>query len=102
VITVYFNCDDYISKYKNHLGAVYINGCKWHSYFLPLFSDLQNCQEMDVTQVFRVKLTRFLLVTHKIHYQLVAKYLYVLNKAPTCFGQDVWPENVGALSNIYI
>jgi len=56
---------------------------------------------MDFTQVFHVKLTLFLLATHKFHYQLVAKYLYILYKAPTCFGQDVWPENVGALCNIY-
>jgi len=64
VITAYFNYDDYISKYKNLLVAVYINGCKWHSYFSPLFSGPQKYQEMDFTQVFRVKLTEFVLAKH--------------------------------------
>jgi len=103
VITVYFNCDDYITKLKKkHLGAVYTNGCKWRSYFFPLFSVLHKYKEMDFTQVFHVNLTHFVLAKHKFYYQLVAKYLYTLNKAPTCFGQDVWSENVGALCYVAI
>jgi len=46
------------------------------SYFFLLFSVLQNYQEMDFTQVLLVKLTLFLLATHKFHFQLVAKYIY--------------------------
>jgi len=45
-------------------------------------------------------------ITHRLRYQLIAQFSYLLYKTPTCFGreegQDTWPKYVGVLYNKYM
>ena len=101
MITVYFNCDDYITIYKKHLGTVYINGWKWPLLFFPTVFGPAELSGNGLYASSPCKINTVFIGYTQISLPTGCK-IYILFKAPTCFGQHVWPENVGALCNIYI
>jgi hypothetical protein len=101
VITVYFNCDDYISKYKNQFICSIHKWVKIAPLFFPAIFGPAELSGNGLHASFPCKINTVFVGYTQISLPTGCKVFIHIIQSSYMFRQDVWPESVGALCTIY-